>query len=141
MFDSAGRALKVLSAAQRSGAVAGGGAAFVHAARAVQSPSLSGEAAFGATLLVAALAAPLQQIARNSGVESPASVVAHVRDAGNGFTFDAHSRKVVAARTAGILDAAEVAVATLLSAASCALMALSTDTIVYHAHPQQSFEP
>ncbi|MEZ4556435.1 MAG: hypothetical protein R2854_08300 [Caldilineaceae bacterium] len=42
---------------------------------------------------------------------------------------------------AGILDATDVAVMVVQSAVSGAMMALSTDTIVYHRKPQQALSP
>ncbi len=62
----------------------------------------------------------------------------HVREAGSDSSWDAYTGRVVNAREAGILDAVDVATTVLGSAVSCALMALTTDAIVYHKKPQQS---
>ncbi len=48
---------------------------------------------------------------------------------------------MVDAHAAGVVDAADVLVTVLQSATSGAIMALSTDAIVYHKKPQQSLEP
>ena len=48
---------------------------------------------------------------------------------------------LVDAFAAGILDATDVAVMVVQSAVSGAMMALSTDTIVYHRKPQQALSP
>jgi chaperonin GroEL len=146
LHATAERALKVLTAAQRGGAVPGGGAALVHAAPAVRalaadSTRLAGDQAFGARLLAESLDAPMAQIARNAGVDHPAAVVARVAEAGAPWAWDAHTGAVVDAHTSGLLDATEVTTAVLSGAVSAALMALTTDTIVYHRNPQQSLEP
>lgn len=141
LHETAGRALKVLGAALRGGVVAGGGATFAHAAAAVRALPLSGDALFGARLLADTLSAPLEQIARNAGADAPTAVALRVAEAGAPTTYDATTGRMVDAFAAGILDAASVAEAVLRNATSCALMALTTGTIVYHAKPEQSFEP
>lgn len=141
LFDTATRGLKVLAQAQRTGVVAGGGGALVHAIPAVRALDLDDEARAGAAVVADALAAPLKQIARNAGVEHPAAIAARVAEAGPPATFDVYSGTMVDAHQAGVLDSAAVAAAALSGAVSCALMALTTDVIVYHRNPQQSFEP
>ncbi len=146
LHSSAERALKVLTAAQRGGAVPGAGAAFLHTRPALfelagDATRLPGDRAFGARLLAEALDAPLAQIARNAGFEYPAAVVARVADCGAPFTWDARTNTLVHAFDAGLLDATEVTTAVLTSAVSAAVMALTTDTIVYHRNPAASFEP
>lgn len=145
LYGTATRTLRLLSSAQRSGVVAGGGAAFVHAAGAItrEHPALAEltpDAFVGAQLLAETLSAPLAAIARNAGNEHPQGVVVQVREAGSGQTWDAYSGKVVDAEAAGILDAAEVITTVLGSAVSCALMALTTDAIVYHRKPKQDIK-
>jgi chaperonin GroEL len=74
-------------------------------------------------------------------VEPPAVVIQRVADAGVEATFDWEQQAVVDAHAAGVVDAADVLVTVLQSAGSGAMMALSTDAIVYHKKPVQSFEP
>lgn len=136
------RALKVLSAAQRSGVVPGGGSALVHAIRALDNlPAADADVAMGIQVMRLALAAPLRQIAANAAAESPAGVAQRVAAAGSPFAFDAFTGQIVDAHAGGILDAADVIINVLQSAASGALMALTTDAIVYHRKPKQSLEP
>ncbi len=141
LFETATRALRVLTAAQRTGVVAGAGAALVHALPAVQALEIAGDARMGVQVVAESLAAPLKQIAHNAGVEHPATVVQRVAEAGPPCTYDAYTNSIVDGRRAGVLDAAEVSAAVLVNAASCALMALTTGTIVYHRAPKQSLEP
>ncbi len=141
LFDTATRALHVLRAAQRSGVVAGGGSAFVHARQAVADLPLTGDQRMGAALLEECLDAPLRQIARNAGVDSPAVMVQRVAEGGAPMAFDAYSHAIVNGPEGGVVDAAAVVVGILRSAVSCAAMALTTDTIVYHRAPEQSMKP
>lgn len=146
LHAAAERALKVLTAAQRGGAVPGAGAALLHArpallALAADAQRLPGERAFGARLLAEALDAPLAQIARNAGIEYPAAVVARVAERGAPWTWDARANQLLHAFDGGLLDATEVVCAQLSGAVSAASMALTTDTIVYHRNPAASFEP
>ncbi|MDQ3248351.1 MAG: hypothetical protein M3Q45_03995 [Chloroflexota bacterium] len=139
------RALKVLSAAQRGGVVAGGGAALFHCipalCQAADAMTDQEEVAHGIRLLARALVAPLRQILVNAGVDAPALMMQRVRNAGPGATFDVFSGQVVDAHTAGVLDVAEIVTKVLQIAASGATMALSTDTIIYHRKPQESMTP
>lgn len=141
LFDTATRALHVLTAAQRSGVVAGGGAALVHALPALRDLPLEGDRRMGASLLAECLDAPLRQIAHNAGVDSPAVIAHRVAEAGAPAAFDAFTHAIVDGPAHGVADAAEVVIGILLNAVSCALMALTTDTIVYHRAPEQSLNP
>lgn len=141
LFDMATRALHVLAAGQRSGVVAGGGAALVHVLPALRDLPLEGDKRMGAALLAECLDAPLRQIAHNSGVDSPAVIAQRVAEAGAPTAFDAYSHALVNGPAHGVVDAAEVVIGILLNAVSCALMALTTDTIVYHRAPEQSLNP
>ena len=145
--NTAERALKVLSAAQKGGVIPGAGAALHHcvpqlraaadAAAAASNPDL----ALGMRVLANALSAPLAQIVTNTGIDSPAVIGHRLEEAGSPATYDALEGKVVDAFAAGILDATDVAVMVVQSAVSGAMMALSTDTIVYHRKPQQALSP
>ncbi len=139
--DNAERAIKVLSAAQKSGVVPGGGAALIHAVQALPSFQLSDEEMMGVEVVKRALMAPLRQIAQNTGNHGPSAVVERVRDAGSPMAYDALTDQMVDAYSAGVLDVTDVLAAVLETASSGALMALSTDTIVYHRKPKESLEP
>jgi chaperonin GroEL len=64
-----------------------------------------------------------------------------IRRAGPTATYEVMGAQVVDAYEAGILDVADVLATVLQTAASGALMALTTDAIVYHKKPQQAFNP
>jgi len=138
------RSLKVLSAAQRGGVVPGGGAALFHcipALLAAAAQETDEHIAAGLRVLAVALEAPLKQIIINSGRGVPGVAMQQVRDGGISTTFDAMSGKVVDAFSAGILDVTDVVAQMVHIAASGAMMALSTDAIVYHRKPKESLQP
>ena len=66
-------ALQATRAALEEGIVAGGGTAYVMAAKAVEAliPGAEGDEKTGITLLAKALEAPIKQIAKNAGLEGP----------------------------------------------------------------------
>ncbi|MBW7883392.1 MAG: hypothetical protein H3C34_12280 [Caldilineaceae bacterium] len=122
------RAWKVLKAVQRDGVVPGGGAALLHCTAAVR------EAA--AAESEADLALGMRVVA-----DALAVLVERVLEQGSPAAYDARLGVVVDAYDHGLLDAAEVVTEVLQAAVSGAAMILSTDAIVYHKKPQQSFKP
>jgi chaperonin GroEL len=144
--SQAERTFKVLSSVQRSGLVAGAGAAYVHARAVVRAAAaaqvgLDEDVRLGMRVLADALPAPMRTLLENAGVEPPAVIIQRVADAGEGATYGWEQGGVVDAHTAGVVDAADVLVTVLQSAASGAIMGLSTDAVVYHKKPRQSLEP
>jgi chaperonin GroEL len=139
--SQAERAFKVLSAAQRNGVVAGGGAAFVHCAQVLRDAARNGDhtedTIIGINLLADALSKPLEQIVVNTGTDSPSVVRNRIEEAGVPSTYDAMTGKTVDAFESGVLDVTDVAALVLKTAVSGAMMVLSTDTIVYHKNPEQ----
>lgn len=138
------RSLKVLSAAQRGGVVAGGGAALFHCIptlHAAANQETDEHVAQGMRLLALALEAPLQQIIINSGQQAPKVFMSQIRERDCTATYDAMQGHVVDAFATGVLDVADVVSQMVHIAASGAMMALSTDAIVYHRKPKESLQP
>jgi chaperonin GroEL len=138
------RSFKVLSAALRKGVVSGGGAALLHCVPALLAAAQQehdSDVAEGMRVLARALSQPLRQIVINAGVDAPEVAVNQVRETGPGYTYDAVHQRVVNALDAGILDAVDVVAKVLHISASGAMMALSTDAIIYHKKPQESMQP
>ncbi len=135
------RALKVLSAAQRRGAVAGGGAALHHSRCALDSLHAQDDVAVGVQVLHRALSAPLLQLLRNGRVDAAGVIAQSLDRAGDRAAYDLQSGQIVDAFESGLLDVPEITARALATAASGALMALSTDFIVYHKNPQMSIQP
>ncbi len=131
------RALTVLALAQRSGVVAGGGAALLHAAAALRDgapadAALDDVERHGVKLFARALSAPLRQILHNSGVDAPGAVVEQIKTSGAATTFDVLAGACVDAHTSGIVTPLPVLATVIRMATSSVVMALTTETILYH---------
>ncbi|MEZ4675453.1 MAG: TCP-1/cpn60 chaperonin family protein [Caldilineaceae bacterium] len=138
------RSFKVLSAAQRGGVVPGGGAALYHCIPALLAAADQEEddnIAQGMRVLASAITAPVEQILINAGVNAPKVEMQRMRDMGPHSTYDVFSGQVSDAFISGVLDVTDVVAQVLQIAASGAMMALSTDAIVYHRKPKQSLQP
>jgi chaperonin GroEL len=139
--QNAERTLKVLSAAQHTGMVPGGGAAFFHAIPALDEIDAEDDVRFGVQVVQRALEAPLRQILDNAHVPSSSVIMDQIKLGGPTTTYDVIGARVVDAYEGGVLDVAGVLTTVLQTAASAALMALTTDTIVYHKNPKQATTP
>jgi chaperonin GroEL len=139
--EMANRAVAGLRNAVRSGVVAGGGAALLHARAALDGlPAGNEDESTAYKILRRALEEPLRAIAQNAGFQ-PDVVIEKIKDAPEGTGFDARSGKIVDMRENGILDAVLVLVKALEIAASGAALALTTDVLVHHRKPVETVEP
>ena len=147
LHKHAERSLQVLSSAQRKGVVPGGGAALVHAGTVLRAAidesngNIGADELIGMQLIERMLAAPMKQIVTNAGRDIPSIIVNRVQEAGEAATYDALTGIVADAYESGVLDAADVVVTSFNTAVSGAMMALTTDAIVYHKEPEQSLQP
>ncbi len=123
-------AVSATRAAIEEGIVAGGGAALVHAAEALEGQlGRSGDEAVGVRVVRKALDEPLRWIAENAG-EQGYVVVARVRESGPGRGLDAESGQYVDLIAEGIIDPLKVTRSALENAVSIAGMLLTTDVLV-----------
>ena len=124
-------ALNATRAAVEEGIVAGGGSAYIHAAKEVAKlvDELEGDEKTGAKVILKALTAPLTQIAENAGLEG-AVIVNKVMESEVGFGFDAYKEEYVNMIEAGILDPAKVTRSALQNATSVASTFLTTESCV-----------
>ena len=124
-------ALNATRAAVEEGIVAGGGTAYIEAAKKVEAlvKKLSGDERTGAEIVLKALESPLFYIASNAGEEG-AVVVNKVKEAGKGIGYDALNDKYVDMIKAGILDPAKVTRSALENATSVASSFLTTESVV-----------
>ena len=124
-------ALNATRAAVEEGIIAGGGSAYIHAARKVaeMAKDLEGDEKTGANILLKALEAPLFHIAANAGLEG-AVIVNKVRESEVGTGFDALKGEYVDMVEAGILDPAKVTRSALQNATSVASTLLTTESVV-----------
>jgi len=124
-------ALAATRAAVEEGIIAGGGSAYIHAAKEVEklADSLEGDEKTGARIILKALEAPLTQIAVNAGLEG-AVIVNKVKELPVGHGYDAYRDEYVDMVDAGILDPAKVSRSALQNAASIASEFLTTESVV-----------
>ena len=120
-------------AAVEEGIVAGGGSAYIHAAKQVAKlvDELEGDEKTGAKVILKALTAPLTQIAQNAGLEG-AVIVNKVTESKEGIGFDAYNEEYVDMVEAGILDPAKVTRSALQNATSVASTFLTTESCSKH---------
>ena len=124
-------ALNATRAAVEEGIIAGGGSAYIHAAKEVAklTEELEGDEKTGAKIILKALEAPLHQIAANAGLEG-AVIVNKVRESEPGIGFDAYKEEYVDMVESGILDPAKVTRSALQNATSVASTLLTTESVV-----------
>lgn len=124
-------ALAATKAAVEEGIVAGGGSAYIHAAKEVEklAGTLEGDEKTGAKVVLKALEAPLYHIVANAGLEGSV-VINKVRESAEGEGFDAYTEEYVNMVTAGILDPAKVTRSALQNATSVASTLLTTESVV-----------
>ncbi len=136
--ERARSAARAARAALANGVVAGGGAALLHAARALEGAP---GGAHARRVLRAGLAAPLRQIADNAGHDGRA-VAARLEEARDKeLGFDAIAGEIRDMAEAGIQDPLDVTAAALRHAASVAGMILTAEAALARPPPPQSGEP
>ncbi len=124
-------ALAATRAAVEEGIIAGGGSAYIHAAKdvAALADTLEGDEKTGAKLVLKALEAPLFYIAANAGLEGSV-IINKVKEAEVGVGFDALKEEYVDMIKAGILDPVKVTRCALQNATSVASTLLTTESVV-----------
>lgn len=124
-------ALAATRAAVEEGIVAGGGSAFIHAAKEVAklATTLEGDEKTGANIILKALEAPLHCIVENAGLEGSV-VVSKVKESKAGIGYDVLSEQYVDMVEAGILDPTKVTRSALQNATSVASTLLTTESVV-----------
>lgn len=124
-------ALNATRAAVSEGIISGGGAAYIHAQKAVYGiiPNLEGDEKTGAEIVAKALEAPLCAIAENAGLEGPV-IIHKVKESEDGIGFDAVSEQYVNMIDAGIIDPVKVTKSALSNAISVSATLLTTEAAV-----------
>lgn len=125
-------ALNATRAAVEEGIVAGGGTAYVTAAKAVDElvTKLSGDEKTGASIIAKALRAPTMQIAANAGLEGAVILEAVSSSKKPNYGFDAANDEYGDMIKLGIIDPTKVCRSALENAASVASMVLTTESLV-----------
>ena len=124
-------ALAATKAAVEEGIIAGGGSAYIHAAKSVKemTKDLSGDEKTGAEIVLKALEAPLYHIAANAGLEGSVNIN-KVYESEVGTGFDALTESYVDMIQSGIIDPAKVTRSALQNATSVASTLLTTESVV-----------
>lgn len=124
-------ALNATRAAVEEGIIAGGGSAYIHAAKQVEKlcDELDGDEKTGVKIILKALESPLYHIVCNAGLEGSV-VVNKVRESEVGIGFDAYKEEYVDMVKEGILDPAKVTRSALQNATSVASTLLTTESVV-----------
>ncbi|RGY99662.1 chaperonin GroEL [Clostridium sp. AM58-1XD] len=124
-------ALAATKAAVEEGIIAGGGSAYIHAAKAVANvvAGMEGDEKTGGKIILKALEAPLYHIVANAGLEGSV-IISKVAEAAVGVGFDAYKEEYVDMIKAGILDPAKVTRSALQNATSVASTLLTTESVV-----------
>lgn len=126
------KAVRVLETALEGGIVPGGGAAYLNVIptlRALRSDAdVDSSAGIGA--VIHALYAPFLHLVSQRGDAAPQVALHAVLQGGGDSTFDVRAGMVASCWDAGILDSALILCAALQSAASAAIMALTTDVVI-----------
>ncbi|MCP1101758.1 chaperonin GroEL [Aequitasia blattaphilus] len=124
-------ALNATRAAVEEGIIAGGGSAYIHAAKEVEkfAEELEGDQKTGAKVVLKALEAPLFHIAANAGLKGEV-IINKVKESEVGIGFDALTEQYVDMVKEGILDPAKVTRSALQNATSVASTLLTTESVV-----------
>lgn len=124
-------ALAATRAAVEEGIIAGGGSAYIHAAKEVAklADELEGDEKTGAKVILKALESPLYYIVANAGLEGSV-IINKVRESAPGVGFDAYKEEYVDMVEAGILDPVKVTRSALQNATSVASTLLTTESVV-----------
>jgi len=122
-------ALSATRAAMAEGIVAGGGAALLHAAPALDDLTVTGDYATGVRIVRSVLTAPAFLIAANAGYDGN-EVVSQLSGLGSDEGFDALEGRYGNMIEMGIIDPLRVARSALQNGASVAALLLTTNTLV-----------
>ena len=124
-------ALNATRAAVEDGIIAGGGSAYIHAAKKVAElvTDLEGDEKTGAKVVLKAMEAPLFHISANAGLEGSV-IINKIKESQPGIGFDAYNEKYVDMIEAGIIDPVKVTRSALQNATSVASTLLTTESVV-----------
>ena len=124
-------ALNATRAAVEEVIIAGGGSAYIHAAKKVAElvTDLEGDEKTGAKVVLKAMEAPLFHISANAGLEGSV-IINKIKESQPGIGFDAYNEKYVDMIEAGIIDPVKVTRSALQNATSVASTLLTTESVV-----------
>ena len=137
-------AVRSARSALRDGVVPGGGAALVACIPAIETMTLSGDEAVGASALAHALAEPMRTILGNAGLDAT-SIVHEARRRGASqvpeCVFDVVQRRWVDGASGGVVDPLAVELAALETSVGTAALALTSEVLVRRRKPPMARDP
>ena len=136
-------ALNATHAAIEKGIVPGGGTAMIRCLKALDEFNLDVDEQYGVLTIKRVLEEPLRQIADNAGFEG-SIIVQQVKDAHDGFGFNAETGEFGDLLDQGVIDPTKVIRLALQNAASLASTILATETVIadkYRKPPPENINP
>jgi chaperonin GroEL len=141
--ELAKRTAGAMRGAVRGGILPGGGVALLNCRPAIQKlleQSTDPDERVTYRILLRALETPIRTIISNAGYDA-GDLMAEIRQAGPGHSFDVLTKQVVDVAEAGLVDVAAVQREAVHSAISSAALALTVDVMVHHKKPEQATKP
>jgi chaperonin GroEL len=127
-------ALQATWAAIEEGIIPGGGVGLLRCLEILDQFELDGDEAYGVVTTKWALEEPLRQIAQNAGFDG-STIVQRVKDAENGFGFNALTGEFGDLMAQGVIDPTKVTRLALQNAASMASLFITAEAVVGFKHP------
>jgi len=135
-------ALNATRAAVEEGIVVGGGAALLHASKALEGLAAdTDEQTFGIKIIKRAVQEPLRQISFNAGVEGSVVVNEVFGKKETTWGYNARDNKYEDLVSAGIIDPTKVVRSALQNAASVAGLMLTTETMIADLPKEEAAAP
>ena len=122
-------ALHATRAAVEEGIVAGGGVAFLRAIDDLETLKLKGDEQVGVDIVKKALESPIQQLAKNAGLEGSV-IIEQLKKEKTNVGYDIMKNEYVDMLDSGIIDPAKVTRTALQNAASIAALLLTTEALI-----------
>lgn len=122
-------ALHATRAAVEEGIVAGGGVAFLRVIDDLETLKLKGDEQTGVDIVKKALESPIQQLAKNAGLEGSV-IVEQLKKEKKNVGYDIAKDEYVDMLDSGIIDPAKVTRTALQNAASIASLLLTTEVLI-----------
>jgi len=122
-------ALHATRAAVEEGIVAGGGVAFLRAIDDLETLKLKGDEQTGVDIVKKALESPIQQLAKNAGLEGSV-IIEQLKKEKKNVGYDIAKDEYVDMLDSGIIDPAKVTRTALQNAASIAALLLTTEVLI-----------
>jgi len=133
-------ALHATRAAVEEGIVAGGGVAFLRAVDDLETLKLKGDEQVGVDIVKKALESPIQQLAKNAGLEGSV-IIEQLKKEKKNVGYDIAKDEYVDMLDSGVIDPAKVTRTALQNAASIAALLLTTEVLIADKPEKENAAP